>query len=134
MKYIGSCKCKKITFELKGLPEIQYNCHCDDCKNFTGSSYASFLAYKKENILVSGAKPKEYMITLPDGKRSTNEFCKDCGSGLFHRAPDSFDLISIKLGSLENFQKFECAIEFFTSKRMSHISAFEGAQQFKKMT
>ncbi len=51
MKYLGSCLCGEVTYQVEGDFEKFYLCHCERCRKDTGSAHAA-------NLFSSTAKLK----------------------------------------------------------------------------
>lgn len=80
-KYIGSCLCKKVAFEVIGEFKVFYLCHCSRCRKETGSAHAANLfSNTAEFQWISGEEiVKTYR--LPN-TRFAKSFCVNCGSAL----------------------------------------------------
>lgn len=80
-EYTGSCLCGKVSFEITGVFEKFYLCHCEYCRKDTGSAHAA-------NLFSSTAKLRwlsgEKSIKTFDFESSGHikSFCTNCGSAL----------------------------------------------------
>lgn len=84
----GSCLCGSVAYEISGTP-LQFNhCHCQRCRKATGTGHASNILLKPETVdWIAGEKLlKQYKV--PDAKRFSTNFCKNCGSLMPRVAPD----------------------------------------------
>lgn len=78
----GSCLCQRVRYRITGTLGIFQNCHCSQCRKWSGSMFAS-------NILVS---PKDFEwlqgethvghFPLPGAKHYATAFCTHCGSSM----------------------------------------------------
>ena len=51
----GSCYCGAVKYEIHGRLLLFANCHCPDCRKFTGSAFSSVLVTESEGFkLISG--------------------------------------------------------------------------------
>ena len=81
MKYLGSCLCGNIQYEVDGEFENFFLCHCKSCRKDTGSAHAA-------NLFSSKAKLKwvkgENEVREFNYKNSGHikAFCPNCSSAL----------------------------------------------------
>lgn len=63
--FTGSCFCKTIKLEIHALPRSSYICHCQDCRRFTGTSFAHNLVFpaRAVSLIVSGKEQSGVSIT-----------------------------------------------------------------------
>ncbi|MGE0634530.1 MAG: GFA family protein [Pseudobdellovibrionaceae bacterium] len=80
-KYIGSCLCKEISFEIDGEFEKFFFCHCGRCRKGTGSAHGANLFSRTAKFKwISGEQlVKTYGVA---NTRFAKSFCKNCGSAM----------------------------------------------------
>jgi hypothetical protein len=80
-KYVGSCLCGAVRFEVLGDFERFFLCHCGRCRKDTGSAHAAnlFSSTAKLNWLSGEGKIKTFRVPSTRHERS---FCSECGSAL----------------------------------------------------
>lgn len=76
----GSCKCGKIMFILKSIPNEIANCHCTICQKLHGLSFVGFAKYLKEDVCFTNV---DYLKTVRTSNRATRNMCKKCSTFLF---------------------------------------------------
>lgn len=81
MKYLGSCLCGEIKFEIEGEFENFFLCHCERCRKDTGSAHAAnlFSSTAKLKWLTGEVKVKTFNYNSEGHIKS---FCSNCGSAL----------------------------------------------------
>lgn len=99
MKYVGSCHCQKLKFEIEATLESVLSCNCSIC-------------HKKGHLLIFVPENQFKMLssteTLADyqfAKKSIHHnFCSHCGVGAFGSGsmPDGTKMRSINVRCLEN--------------------------------
>ena len=95
----GSCYCGKVRYESAGKILIFANCHCPDCRKFSGSAFSSVLAVEESVFkVVAGADNLIHFNSSPGKSRS---FCQTCGCPLFSRAEQRPGMVLIRAGSLD---------------------------------
>lgn len=97
----GGCLCESVQYEISGVPEKFYHCHCKRCRKATGTGHASNVLVTPGTIrwITGEALIRAYKI--PEAKRFTNVFCASCGSRLPRMVPET-GFIVIPAGSLDS--------------------------------
>ena len=98
----GGCLCGYVRYEYKGeLGQANY-CHCRDCRKTTGSAFNVGVRLQSAALSVVAGKVKSYTKTGDSGNAITREFCPECGSPLFTKAPAKPQFVWLKAGSLDH--------------------------------
>jgi len=131
MKYLGSCLCGKVTFEVDGDFEKFFLCHCEHCRKDTGSAHAA-------NLFSSSAKLKwlsgEDMVRTFDYKSSGHikSFCPDCGSALPNIQMNGA-LLVVPAGSLDVDVSIKPDGHIFCANKANWDEDLENVQRFDKL-
>ena len=111
----GSCHCGEVKYEVRGALLRFLNCHCDDCRKFSGSAFASYVAAASEGFrVVSGEDRIEAYASSP-GKRRC--FCKTCGTHLFVWADNRPGMVILKAGTLDGDPGLRPDVHVWTSAK-----------------
>jgi len=96
----GSCLCGEVNYTVTGEEQRFYHCHCQRCRKASGTGHASNLFVKGTLIWNSG---EEQVATykLPEAKRFTNTFCRECGARV-PRFVEDYGVAFIPAGSLDD--------------------------------
>lgn len=97
MRATGSCLCSAITFEISGPLRPVVNCHCIQCRKWTGHFVAATAAWKR------GLKihdPQAQLTWFRSSESAQRGFCKRCGSSLFWQS-DGADTTTVLAGTLD---------------------------------
>src|SRR5262249_54381450 len=80
-RFVGSCLCGEVRFEILGDFEHFFLCHCRRCQKDTGSAHAAnlFSSTAKLRWLSGEAKVKTFRVPHTRHEKS---FCAECGSAL----------------------------------------------------
>jgi hypothetical protein len=113
--FSGGCACGAIRYSADGEPLFSMNCHCRDCQRETGSAYAAVLAVPKATFKVTQGKPKYFELTADSGNKTTRAFCCSCGSPLFGLPGISPDIVTIRVGSLDDPSVFRPSQDIYTA-------------------
>ena len=100
MKYLGSCLCGEVIFEIEGDFDNFYLCHCGRCRKDTGSSHAAnlFSSTAKLRWLSGQEKSKTFNFR---GEGHLKCFCINCGSALPNIQMDG-KLLVVPAGSIDS--------------------------------
>ncbi|HZR34444.1 MAG TPA: GFA family protein [Nevskia sp.] len=98
-QYAGSCLCGAVRFEVDGVFERFYLCHCGHCRKDTGSAHAANLFSPNAVLRWLGGEDKVTRFDLP-GTRHSRSFCSICGSALPGLQMDG-QLLVVPAGSLD---------------------------------
>jgi len=103
----GRCLCQEIQFRVNGPVLGSAVCHCRDCQHICGGAPAYVIAVSKSSLEVVKGQPSRYANTAASGARRTRYFCGNCGSPLFADDANYPDVVTIKIGSLDDSSSFE---------------------------
>ena len=102
VQFTGGCLCGTIRYEVNEEPQRIANCHCDDCRKATGSSFATHIFVAEDDVVITQGEPKSFSHTADSGNTMTKEFCANCGSQLFGQTTGRPGIKSIKVGSIDD--------------------------------
>ena len=94
--FTGRCLCGSITFSFAEKPLTCGHCHCESCRKWQCSAFATWASFQKQSFKLSG-KPKSF----ESSKGNYRQFCGSCGSPLFMECSEDPDIVYVTLGSLE---------------------------------
>ena len=132
-EFAGGCLCGAVRYAVNGEPVRIAQCHCDDCRRVTGSSFATNVFVKKKDLTVLQGTTKSYRHTADSGNTMTKEFCPECGSQLFGWSSGGPGVRSIKVGSIDDASFVEPQIEVFASKALPFTQHPETTKKFERM-
>lgn len=127
MARTGRCHCGAISYSAEGEPEHHALCHCSDCRRWSGAPMAGWIAFKAENVAISG-EPVVYQSSA-HGQR---EFCGACGTGLFYRSEQFLPgLIDIQSGTLDDPAANPPGAHVQVAERLPWMDEIEGLPKFR---
>ncbi|USD33779.1 MULTISPECIES: GFA family protein [Vibrio] len=128
-KLVGSCLCRKIQIEVSDEFEYMGNCHCSECRKFTGSDYSSVGGLSSDKF---GFKSGEEFVSVFKKSAETElAFCSCCGSSLFSRKLKT-GKYNIRLGILDNEPTHKPSFHIFTGSKAPWNEITDGLKQFDK--
>jgi len=97
-KIKGSCLCNAVSFEVVKAFDKLFFCSCDQCRQITGSAFASNLFVTADGFnWLSGAEDiVRYQVP---GRDISKTFCRICGSGVPWSSGDGSKVV-VPAGSL----------------------------------
>ncbi len=96
----GGCYCGAVKYEIAGRLLIFANCHCPDCRKFSGSAFSSVLAVVEKGFKVTSGE--ENLVPYASSPGKHRYFCKTCGCHVFARAEQRPGMVLVRAGSLDD--------------------------------
>ncbi len=111
----GSCYCGAVKYEIHGRLLMFVNCHCPDCRKFTGSAFSSVLAVESDGFKVASGQDSLVAYESSPGKHRS--FCKTCGCHVFARAEQRPGMVIVRAGSLDDDPQLRPQCHIWTSQK-----------------
>jgi hypothetical protein len=129
MKYLGSCLCGEVHFEIEGAFEDFYLCHCEKCRKDTGSAHAANLFSTKAKLKwLSGKDNVKTYNHKNEGH--IKSFCMTCGSALPNMQMDG-TLLVVPAGSLDSDINIKPSGHIFYESKANWDQNLEKAKKYK---
>jgi hypothetical protein len=122
-KIKGRCLCGAISYEVANAFEKLFLCSCEQCRQITGSAFASNLFVSIDGFEWLGGADDIANYQVP-GRDISKSFCKVCGSGVPWASGDGTKMI-VPAGSLSEKANVAERIRIFTSEQPSWASGLE---------
>ena len=130
--FTGSCLCGAIRYEVNGEPVRTAMCHCDDCRKATGSTFATNVFVREDDLKILQGTPKRFQHEADSGSTMTKEFCENCGSQLFGQGSRGAGVKSVKVGSIDDASFVEPQVEVFVSKALPCTHHLDSTEKFER--
>jgi len=114
-RFAGGCACGAIRYQCTAAPLFSLNCHCRDCQRETGSAFASILGVPKTAFTLTQGSPQYFARTAASGHTTRRAFCAACGSPLFGLPGSVPDLVTLRVGSLDDPRGFRPSQDIYTA-------------------
>jgi hypothetical protein len=98
-KLKGSCLCGKVAFEVVNAFDKMFLCSCDQCRQITGSAFASNLFTAAAGFNWLNGTDDIIAYKMP-GRDISKSFCQICGSGVPWSSGDGSKMI-VPAGALQ---------------------------------
>ena len=97
----GGCLCGAVRFSAETDAPISLACHCRDCQYVSGGAPAVVVVVPSAALRVTG-DTRSFRATADSGTEVHRAFCPDCGTPLFAGNAAHPEVVSIKLGALDD--------------------------------
>lgn len=111
-RYSGGCLCGAVRIGIDAAPYRVGICHCLDCRKRHGTIFSSFAVFPADAVTVTG-ETREF---------KTRSFCPTCGSPLFDRFGDEFEL---QVGCLDEPNRLTPTYESWIVRREHWLPPFD---------
>ncbi len=128
----GGCLCGAVRYEISAEPMIVLKCHCLVCRKISGAGHSPFAAFPRDAVSITG-EVKGYDGLADSGAHTTHEFCPTCGAPLFGRNGRMPDLLAVRLGSLDDPNRFTPMMEVYAKRELDWDKVTEGLPAFPEM-
>lgn len=130
-KLKGSCLCGAVSFEVVNAFDKMFLCSCDQCRQITGSAFASnlFIAADGFNWRSGGEDIVTYQMPERDISKS---FCRVCGSGVPWASGDGTKMM-VPAGSLQGEPEVVDKVRIFVAEQpswSSNLDKIEAHREF----
>ena len=109
----GSCFCGAIKYEIHGRLLMFVNCHCPDCRKFTGSTFSSVIATESDGFTLTSGENNLVSYQSSPGKHRF--FCRTCGCHVFSRVDHRPGVVLVRAGSLDDDPQLKPQGHFWVS-------------------
>ena len=128
-KIKGGCLCGAVSFEVVNAFDKLFLCSCDQCRQITGSAFASNLFVGIEGFRWLGGDDDitNYQVL---GRDISKAFCRVCGSGVPWANGDGTKMI-VPAGSLSAPANVADRVRIFASEQpawasdLEHVATYE---------
>ena len=122
----GGCHCGAVRYQIGGKLLLFANCHCPDCRRFSGSAFAAILITEEDGFVVTGA---EHLVPYASSPGKQRCFCKTCGCHLFSRAEHRPGKVFVRAGSLDDDPGIKPQSHIWTSMKAPWHDICDGVVQ-----
>ncbi|EAU80637.2 hypothetical protein CC1G_10204 [Coprinopsis cinerea okayama7 len=127
----GQCLCGQSTVTIENGENYkdQLLCHCWDCKQTSGSAFATNVIALRKDVKIEGPSIKEFKAKVPSGNIVTRVFCGTCGSALSHFSVAFGESQAVQTGNFRDFASKPITKEIWVKDRWAGIPAVPDAIQ-----
>ena len=126
----GGCQCGAIRYTVSDPLPPAYACHCGECKKQSASAFSMSIAIGFDRLKVAG-QPVFHESRAYSGARKLAYFCGKCGTRLWHRSAEDSDMITLKVGTLDDAVTISPRGHLWVSKKQPWIVIPEAVPAFE---
>ncbi|MFM5192331.1 GFA family protein [Aeromonas media] len=123
----ASCLCGAVALTLPDQFDYMGNCHCSECRKFSGGDYASVGGLDGNKVTI--VKGDEAIGRYQKSAETTLAFCRHCGSSLFSQKSSS-GKINLRLGVLDDVPSQRPAFHIFVGSKAPWHQIGDDCPQF----
>lgn len=121
------CLCGAVALTLPDQFDYMGNCHCSECRKFSGADYASVGGLDGDKVTI--AKGAEAIGRYQKSDETSLAFCRHCGSSLFSQKR-STGKINLRLGILDEAPSQKPALHIFVGSKAPWHQIGDDCPQF----
>ncbi len=119
----ANCLCGKVTLHIKNVPNHVHACHCNTCRQWTGSPL--FAVDCGQDVTISG---EEHVKAYRSSDWAERAFCTHCGSHLFSRLIEAQQYF-VMAGLLNIDKEVHFQQEFFIDEKPNYYTFSNDTKQ-----
>lgn len=123
----ASCLCGAVALTLPDQFDYMGNCHCSECRKFSGGDYASVGGLDGSKVTI--VKGEEAIGRYRKSAETTLAFCRHCGSSLFSQKSCS-GKINLRLGVLDDVPSQRPTFHIFVGSKAPWHQIGDDCPQF----
>ena len=127
----GQCQCGAIVYRVTGVAATLFTCHCTECQRQSSSAFGMALWIRDPMVELSSGQLKEWIRSMPSGRKMSCQFCPDCGTRLFHTTVGQSQLLSIKPGTLRDTRKLVPVGHIWVDSKQRWFELNDGHLQYR---
>jgi len=114
--FTGTCQCGAVEYRVTGESINLFICHCTQCQKQSSSAFGMALWIEDYTIEHLTAELAVWKRQTSTGYEMVGEFCRTCGTRLFHRHSANPQVLSIKPGTLHETKHLKPVAHIWTSE------------------
>lgn len=124
----ASCLCGAVKLRLPDSFDYMGNCHCGECRKFSGSDYASVGGLDGDKVEI--VKGGDAIARFQKSEETSLAFCRHCGSSLFSQKRSS-GKINLRLGVLDEAPSQQPGFHIFVGSKAPWHRIGDDCPQFE---
>ncbi len=128
--YQGQCLCGKIKYQIDAIEPKMGHCHCNMCRKFHGSAFATYGEAWRENF--RWIEGEDQLSSYRANNGTVRQFCRNCGSSLtFAPKNDDGKLVEFAMGTLDSEIEQRPDVHIFTDYRAGWYDISDSLPRYK---
>lgn len=122
----GGCLCGNVRFRADNAPKWVGHCHCNSCRKFTGSAFATYAGYPTDAVTQTGKAPAQHHSS----EGVTRSFCGDCGSPISYEGERWPGEIHLMVCAFDDPNAFEPQGHVYWAERVPWLALDDDLPKF----
>lgn len=110
----GGCHCQAVRFAATGAPKFIARCHCDSCRRTTGAAFSTWVGFRDEQVVWTGAR-----AIYESSKGARRGFCRNCGTPLSFQGDKWPGETHLLIGAFDDARPFVPTGDAFAEEALS---------------
>lgn len=127
----GQCLCASISYTLSSDLLWLYNCHCRECRAFSGASHATNATILYADLILHDPHKHLSRYKAPGGNGSRC-FCSQCGSPILSFVGDQPEIAALHVGSINNPPDKALEANMHTAEKCPWVDIDPGLENFDR--
>ena len=128
---VCGCYCGNLRYEVNGLQEGAFQCHCRECQYITGGNANIVIVFAESDFNYIKGTPSTFARADLENP-VIRHFCGVCGTGIGSRSPSRPNSMIVKVGTLDKPEDFQAQAAIFTCDRQVYHHIPESIPSFEK--
>ena len=124
----ASCLCGTVHLHLPDQFDYMGNCHCSECRKFSGADYAPVGGLDGDKVTI--ARGEQAISRYQKSPETTLAFCSQCGASLFSQKHSS-GKINLRLGILDDVPTQQPSFHIFVGSKAPWHQIDDDCPQFE---
>jgi hypothetical protein len=125
-RHSGGCLCGLVRFDTDGEPLWVAHCHCASCRRHTGSSMATFVGFKREQVTFLSRDRSIY----PSSPGVWRGFCARCGTPLSYESATAAGELHLYVGCFDEPEHFEPTLHVFYGEHLRWLEVHDALPRY----
>lgn len=126
----GGCQCGAVRYRITAPPLAVYNCHCTDCRRFSGATHSMSMPTKKAAFEHLKGEVTPYNKPADSGRTVPMMSCAICGTKVWNEPQATPDILVIKAGTLDDMSWAQPVGNIWTDSKVPWVEVDESQVNF----
>ncbi|MDW3208197.1 MAG: GFA family protein [Alphaproteobacteria bacterium] len=126
-RFEGGCACGNVRYRVNAPPMFVHCCHCRFCQRETGSAFVVNALVEGSKVEIRAGEPTPCRLPTESGNPHIVYRCPECHIALWSEYSNGEKLRFIRVGTLDEPDRFPPDIHIFTSSKVPWTPIPNGA-------
>lgn len=127
-KYVGSCLCGAIHYQIDGEIGNIIQCHCRKCRKANGTAFATNAPVAKSAFKFT--QGEQFLKKFKSGETTERCFCRECGSPIMSIKAQNPEFYRLRIGTLDTPLEQKPTQHFFAGSKAEWDKIYDDLPQY----